>query len=199
MTISIENFTLYRQDKLIIEQLTHRFDSGKWHLTGPNGCGKSSLLMAITQQIRYQGRCQIHGIDDQQGDEYKRQYGFCADKLHYFPFATAQQYLQHHLDAFELAELPSDLLSLFEQFNLAAQLDKKISELSLGNCKKLSIICALLSPGNWLIMDEPFNGLDKASSGAFAQWLSASDKSMLITNHSDFDVAELRPVDLHSL
>lgn len=199
MTIQIKSLTLARQNNKLFNRLSLTIPSGKWHMIGRNGTGKSSLLLAITHQLEISGIVSISGVDYKEGNAYKLEYGYCADKLHYFPFATANQFLSVNLKAFGLKDIPNEVMSLFMEFDLASQLSARISDLSLGNQKKLSLICALVSSGSWLLLDEPYNGLDAQSVIALSKYLELTKKNILMTNHNNISAKGFRTFNLDIL
>jgi ABC-2 type transport system ATP-binding protein len=75
----------------------------------------------------------------------------------------------------------SDLAALFE-----LDLNRKISELSLGNRKKVSIVQSFLHSPRLLILDEPTTGLDPLMQSVFFELLRSENKrgmSVFFSSH----------------
>src|SRR5699024_11741165 len=57
-------------------------------------------------------------------------------------------------------EILSELTAWLQRFNVSEYMDKKVEELSKGNQQKIQFISAVLHQPDFLILDEPFSGLD---------------------------------------
>lgn len=126
---------------------------------GPNGAGKSTTIRTLLGLISpTSGTAEIFGRDIT-----KQKKEILCD-IGYMPSET---FFYHSLKVKELIKLSAD----FRQKDCAVQAnqlcerlsldtEKKISELSLGNRKKVSIVCALQHMPKLCILDEPTSGLD---------------------------------------
>ena len=140
-------------------------------ITGENGSGKSTLLRLLAQQekpdsgdIRYQGASVL-------GDRK-----FLRAKLGYVPQNTAlmeELTVAQQLKLWQSAcgldgPLPEEVLA---PMGIAPMLKKRISTLSGGMKRRVSIAMALLSGPEILIMDEATTGLDREYREALLLWL----------------------------
>ncbi len=126
---------------------------------GPNGAGKTTTIRTVMDEIRAtSGQASILGMDcHTQSVEIRRHIGYLPSDLSLYPNLTGKDTLTYYANlrggvdwgyVGELAE------------RLAAQLDKKVGDLSSGNRQKIGIIAAFMNRPQLLIMDEPSNGLD---------------------------------------
>jgi ATPase subunit of ABC transporter with duplicated ATPase domains len=137
-------------------------------LSGANGCGKSTVLAAITGTARIMGGA-IH-----------RQPGLK---------------LAHHRQRPERpAELPlrgAELLALMQADAsegpdwLKPQLQRPIDELSGGQFQFLQTWACLRSRADLVLLDEPTNNLDVRGIAQLSQWLreNADDRAVMLVSH----------------
>ncbi len=115
-------------------------------ILGPSGCGKTTLLNCLAGLTSYSG--EIVGGGDRVG------YVFQEDRL--IPFLTARQNL-----AFAGVE-KERVEELIKETELLDVADKKPSELSGGEKRRVALARAFGFGAPALLMDEPFTGLDTA-------------------------------------
>jgi heme exporter protein A len=138
----MENVALVRAGRLLFEGLSLKVEAGDAvHVTGPNGCGKSSLIRLVAGLLKpATGR--IERMDAALADE-----GLALDRE--LPLARALSFwvgprLQEAMTAFqldELAEVPVRLLST-------------------GQAKRARLARIVGSGAPLWLLDEPLNGLD---------------------------------------
>ncbi|MDO5291400.1 MAG: ABC transporter ATP-binding protein [bacterium] len=126
---------------------------------GPNGAGKSTTIRLLLGMIHpTSGSAEILGMD------CARQTTKIMKRVGYMP-SEAQFYGQLRVD--QVIKLAADLHSmdcsenakhLCERFQIDT--NKKIEDLSLGNRRKISMVCAMQHEPELLILDEPTSGLD---------------------------------------
>ena len=126
---------------------------------GPNGAGKSTLIRTLLGLLSLtSGRAEILGKD------------IVRDKIEilanvgYLPSETAFYHRMRVRDILALSAKLRGLDCTEEAKRLCEQLDldptRKINTLSLGNKKKVGIVCALQHKPDLYILDEPTGGLD---------------------------------------
>ena len=185
----------YRYSKKvhIFSDLNLCFEPGKIHgLLGKNGAGKSTLIKNITGMLfPTKGSCEVFGSFPK-----KRSVRFLKDL-----FFVPEEYYLPNLTIHELINIYKDFYPNFDvdQFNgytneFKIDQNKKTTELSLGQKKKILIGFALSANTKVLIMDEPTNGLDIPSKITFRNMIKDSfkeDRIVIITSHQVRDLDEL--------
>lgn len=148
-------------------------------LTGANGSGKTTflllaagLLAPTSGQVLFKQQPVLH-------HHTKQRIGISAAKILLPEFMSAQELLNFHCHMHG-CRLDGTLV---EQLALTAFLHTKIADLSLGNCKKLSLLTALLHQPQLLLLDEPFNGLDDASRRTVLQLLDEYPAQVMLASH----------------
>lgn len=133
---------------------------------GPNGAGKSTTIRSMLGLLHFQkGNIKLLQMDsEKQQKEILAKVGYMPSEAMFYPSMKAKEVIRFAADARktdcrEEAERICDLLEVNQE--------KKIEELSLGNRKKVSIVCAMQHKPELLILDEPTSGLDPLMQEAF--------------------------------
>ncbi len=154
----------------VIKNITISLAPGMiYGLIGPNGCGKSTLLRCLTGAFRTEkGQVKILDMDVFDNSDAKRKIAFVEDQpvFNYF-FDIKQQMKYYHCYYEDFSVEKFDLL--LDQFSL----NKKAmtNSLSLGQKKKLALALALSRKPEYLILDEPENGLDNEARIVLREYL----------------------------
>ena len=143
-----------------IEGVSFQVEKGEiFGFLGPNGAGKSTTIRAILGLIRCrEGKIRVCGYDAVKNrEEVLRRIGYMPSEAWFYPGMTIREILKmaagvRGVDCTQEAEKLCDRLQLDDR--------RKISELSLGNRKKVSIVCAMQHHPELFIFDEPTSGLD---------------------------------------
>ena len=132
---------------------------------GPNGAGKSTIIRAMLGLLKpTSGSVSVLGMNSRELTSILSRIGYLPSENTYYPGMRVRDVLKlsaalHKTDSVGEAERLCDILQL--------DTSKKASELSYGNRKKLSIVCALAHSPELLILDEPTGGLDPLMQNAF--------------------------------
>ena len=176
-----------------------KFDSNDYQrghiygLLGENGVGKTTLLKLICGLLRpKEGCCSVDGFTSQERlPEMLQHIVFLPDEVKIPDGSTPQQFVDELLPFYpEFAQ--GTFLHLMQE--LEVEPDRKFKEMSFGQQKK-SLIAASLSLGtDYVLFDEPTNGLDIPSKAQFRSILSkrADERStIIISTHQVKDVENL--------
>lgn len=150
-----------------IEGVSFQVEKGEiFGFLGPNGAGKSTTIRAILGLIRCrEGKIRVCGYDAVKNrEEVLRRIGYMPSEAWFYPGMTIREILKmaagvRGVDCIQEAEKLCDRLQLDDR--------RKISELSLGNRKKVSIVCAMQHRPELFIFDEPTSGLDPLMQNQF--------------------------------
>ena len=150
-----------------IEGVSFQVEKGEiFGFLGPNGAGKSTTIRAILGLIRCrEGKIRVCGYDAVKNrEEVLRRIGYMPSEAWFYPGMTIREILKiaagvRGVDCTQEAGKLCDRLQLDDR--------RKISELSLGNRKKVSIVCAMQHHPELFIFDEPTSGLDPLMQNQF--------------------------------
>ncbi|MFJ7940369.1 ABC transporter ATP-binding protein [Peribacillus sp. NPDC096622] len=158
-------------------------------LIGINGVGKTTTLKAIMGLTPYKGEILI---DDQKmtKDSYEK-ITFIPDAPTMLPQMTIKQAIVFMSD-FYTSWNPERANQLMGFFKLKEE--NRISELSKGNTAKLNLMLGLALDVDYVLMDEPFSGIDMFSREQIADVFAShliEDRGVIITTHEIGDIEHL--------
>lgn len=159
-------------------------------LIGVNGVGKTTVMNAIMNLTPIQSGEIL--IDGQKIN--KRSYErimFIPDAITMLPQMTIQQAMQFMDDFYESwnEKRAKELLDFFK-----LEEGNKISNLSKGNTAKINLLLGLALDVDYLLMDEPFSGIDIFSREQIADVFTShlvEDRGVIITTHEISDIEHL--------
>jgi ABC-2 type transport system ATP-binding protein len=126
---------------------------------GPNGAGKSTTIRLLLSLIHpTSGTARVFGKDVvTQGPEIRRDIGYLPSEVFYYEGMKVIDLLKYSASFF-----PQDCTQRMNQLSdtMELELNRRISDLSYGNKKKVGIVQGLLHSPKLLFLDEPTAGLD---------------------------------------
>lgn len=192
--IDIKNLSFGYKKTPVFEGISLQFEKGKiYGLLGENGVGKTTLLKLICGLQRpEQGSCLVDGlVSFDRKPEMLRNILFMPDEVMLPHDATPIKYVK------ELAPFyPRYDEGMFRNMmqELEVEPDRRFKEMSFGQQKK-SLIAASLSLGtDYVLLDEPTNGLDIPSKSDLRRILSkrtGEETAIIISTHQVKDVENL--------
>lgn len=165
--ISIQNMTKTYGKHRGVHRLSFQVEKGDiFGFLGQNGAGKSTTIRSLLGLITFQeGSAQIFGMDvKRQNREILRNVGYIPSEAMFYPSMKVKDIIHFAAKARNL-DCKKEASMLCER--LFIDPDKRISELSLGNRKKVSIVCAMQHKPKLFIFDEPTSGLDPLMQAEF--------------------------------
>ena len=161
-------------------------------LLGKNGVGKSTLLYLIAGLLQpSRGTVTVGGMESGKRKPEMLQEVFFVSEEFDLPSVRLSEYVK--MNAPFYPRFSQDILDqCLEDFGLDS--DLKLSELSMGQKKKVFMSFALATRTKVLLMDEPTNGLDIPSKAQFRKAVSRSmddDRIMVVSTHQVHDVEQL--------
>ena len=162
-------------------------------LLGPNGAGKTTTFYMITGMIRPNaGTIQLYGTDITKFPMYKRArhgIGYLAQEPSVFTKLSVEENLKLVLEMTSLSktEQLEKLEKLLEDFSISHIRKSKAYTLSGGERRRTEIARALVMEPNFILLDEPFSGIDPIAVEDIQQIvfdLKSRNIGVLITDHN---------------
>lgn len=145
-----------------LDDVSITLETGKiYGLIGQNGAGKSTLMRMIAGlSFPTEGTIELFGhTGEKELQKERRRMGTLIEQPTIIPNMTAKESLRHHriMKGIPDEEIEDELLEFVGLSNTGK---KKAKSFSLGMKQRLGIAMAMLSNPEFLILDEPINGLD---------------------------------------
>lgn len=159
---------------------------------GPNGSGKSTTIRLLLGMIKpTKGSCYIYGKDcTTKGKEILKEVGYMPSEAQFYGQLRVEQVIKLAADLHR-KDCTKTATRLCERFQIDTK--KKVEDLSLGNRRKVSIVCAMQHDPRLLILDEPTSGLDPLMQKEFFAELNernAKGATIFLSSHVLAEVQE---------
>ncbi|MNK18075.1 ABC transporter ATP-binding protein YtrB [compost metagenome] len=184
--IEVRNITKNFGKLKVLDNLNLQLNKGECiALIGPNGCGKTTLIKSILGMVLpSDGDIFFNGKSIKNDNGYRNHIGYMPQIGRYPENMSIGQVL----DMIKGIRSSNQTLDneLYEQFEIAKMLDKKMRTLSGGTTQKVSATLAFLFKPQVLILDEPTAGLDPIASEILKEKIiEAKNRGclILITSH----------------
>ena len=158
--IEIKNLTKYYGKHRGAEDVTFSVEEGDiFGFLGPNGAGKSTTIRSMLGLIQFEkGSVKILGKELKTAkEEILSQVGYMPSEAMFYPDMKVKDVIKMAADIRKI-DCRDEAAMLCDR--LKVDTEKKINELSLGNRKKVSIVCAMQHKPKLFVFDEPTSGLD---------------------------------------
>lgn len=166
MILSINNLSISYDNKLAIDDISFEVDGGTaLGILGSNGAGKSSTLKVLAGVLSpTKGSIMVNGYsmtDFHEANEAKMITGYCPDVGGLIPQATLREHIDLTLSLHNRLDMWPAAMNLVRQYDLENEMDVIVAGYSHGMSRRASVILATLSSSKLLILDEPFDGVDR--------------------------------------
>ncbi|UFZ02110.1 LPS export ABC transporter ATP-binding protein [Bradyrhizobium ontarionense] len=162
-------------------------------LLGPNGAGKTTVFYMITGLIKAdRGAIELDGHDVTRLPMYQRArlgIGYLPQEASIFRGLTVEQNIRAVLEVVEPSrkKRERELDALLEEFTITRLRKSPAIALSGGERRRVEIARALATRPNYMLLDEPFAGIDPIAVGDIQQLvrhLTNRGIGVLITDHN---------------
>ena len=193
--IIIENLRKSFGEEEILHGICREFETGKIHgIVGNNGSGKTVMMKCICGFLRPdEGHVFVNGLEVGKDIDFPEDMGIIIETPGFLPGVTGMKNLKLLASLRGIAD-DRRIRQTIERVGLDSELRKPVSKYSLGMRQRLGIAQAIMEDPSLLILDEPFNGLDKhgvAKIRSLIKELRAEGKTILLASHNQADIDEL--------
>lgn len=190
--IAVKNVSLTMNKQKILENVSLTVNEGEAvGLVGSNGSGKTVLMKCICGfNNSYLGEISILGKKIGKDTEFPPQTGFIIETPGFIPYISGYDNLKI-LANINKTIGKKEIYDYMELVGLDPENKKSVGKYSLGMRQRLGIAQALMENPTVLILDEPFNGLDKKMLTKMREILveeKRKGKTILLTSHNEKDI-----------
>jgi|SRR5437762_4469305 len=187
--LELRDVSKYYGDRAALEGVAFKVRPGESVLVfGPNGAGKTALLRTLASLIRPSARKVLFA-----GQEFhkvsaaaKAAIGFLSHATFLYPDLTARENLAFTGKLFGLQELNQKVDAALERFGVSDRASTLVRELSRGLQQRVALARVVLHDPRFLLLDEPFTGLDERTSRILEEFLAgvrAEGKALVFSTH----------------
>ncbi len=161
IVLKTKNLTKKYKDFTALDQVNITIQEGDiYGLIGRNGAGKTTLMKVITTLTnKTSGDFELFGSSDATLTKTKQRIGSLIENPAFFPNLSAYENLKYYALQLGIVNL-KQIDEALSMVGLTDMKDKKFKNFSLGMKQRLGIAFAILNHPDFIILDEPINGLD---------------------------------------
>ena len=188
--LELRNVSKYFGDLAALRDVSLRIESGESiFIYGPNGAGKTTLLRILCTLARpAEGRALFSGQDIHSNPAAARaRISFVSHATFLYGDLTTRENLNLAGTLFGLAGLKERIATVLELFSIENRADEPVRKLSRGLQQRATLARAFLHDPDFILLDEPFTGLDAASIENLEELLRrlpAQGKSVVFSTHN---------------
>jgi ABC-2 type transport system ATP-binding protein len=189
MMIELDHVTKLYGAVIGVNDISLSLAPGAYGLLGPNGSGKSTLLNLITGQLRPTlGRLRVLGGNPWNNAGLYRRIGFCPGFEGLYSNVSGFDWVRYlaELQGLSRHEAASRAEQVLELVGLEEAMHREMGGYSRGMRQRTKLAQALVHEPEFLILDEPFNGLDPIGRHEMTEilrdWIREG-RSLLLASH----------------
>ena len=195
MELSIDRLTKQYQNKIAVDRISLRLNTGIYGLLGANGAGKTTLMRMVCGILKpTSGTITFDGIDVSE-ERYRSMLGYLPQDFGYYPEFTWEDFLLYMaaLKGMRKPQARRKTVELLKLVSLHDVAKKKIKTYSGGMKQRLGIAQALLNQPKLLVLDEPTAGLDPKERVRFRDLIKAlgNDSIVLLSKNIVSDIEHI--------
>lgn len=190
--IEIEHVTKKFGEDTILSDIDVTMEKGKvYGICGNNGSGKTVLMKCICGFLPVtEGEIRVGGKRIGTEIDFPESIGVIIETPGFLGNLSGIRNLEI-LAGLRGQISKAEIRKAMEQAGLSPELKKSVSKYSLGMRQRLGIAQAIMEDPEFLILDEPFNGLDKhgvEDIRALLLNLKKQDKTVILASHNGEDI-----------
>lgn len=190
--VKIEHVTKRFGEDIVLQEVNLSLKTGNvYGIVGNNGSGKTVLMKCICGfLIPTTGLIQVFGSSIGQDVDFPESLGVIIETPGFLTNLTGRKNLEI-LAGMRRKIGPAEIQQVLEKVGLDPALKKPVANYSLGMRQRLGIAQAIMEDPKLLILDEPFNGLDKHGVGEIRKLLlelKEEGKTILLASHNEEDI-----------
>lgn len=192
--LSVHNLACRRGDRVLFEHLEFVLASGQLvHLTGRNGCGKTTLLRTLCGlTLPHEGSVHWRDTDIRElGDEYRAELAFVGHNNGIHGELTPEENL-HFTTGLSRRPEPARIVEALDRVGLSAQRFLASKLLSQGQRRRVALARLLILDQPLWILDEPFTALDRETADRMGTVVAdhiGGGGLVIVTSHTPLPVA----------
>lgn len=190
--IKVSSLTKYYGKHRGVEDLTLHVNKGEiYGFIGPNGAGKSTTIRAMVGLLKpTRGSVEIFGLSVKEHQtEILKRIGYMPSETTFYSGMKVSEVIRFSAELYG-KDCREEEGRLCERLKLDAR--KKVEELSLGNRKKVGIVCAFQHDADLYILDEPTSGLDPLMQKEFFELVQEKSRCGAAVFLSSHILSEIR-------
>ncbi len=193
--IVVENVSKSFGKEQVLDHISFTIPPGNiYGVVGNNGSGKTVLMKCICGFMKYDaGKIIVNGKQVGREVDFPDHLGVIIETPGFIPNLSGYKNLKI-LAALKGRIGKAEIRETLQRVGLQPDLKKPVAKYSLGMRQRLGIAQAIMEDPSVLVLDEPFNGLDKygvVEIRALLKELKADGKSILLASHNAQDIEEL--------
>ncbi len=183
--LEVQNLALSYGNQRILKGIDFAVTQGKiTALIGPNGAGKSSAFRVLAGLVKpNSGKVFLDEKELKSFDELRKHCGYLLETADFYSYLSGKKNLELFMG---LTNSKADARDLLEKVGLSQAAHKKVQHYSRGMKQRLGLAQVLIDNPSFLILDEPFNGLDPEVKEQILQLLvdlKMQGKGILVSTH----------------
>ena len=193
--IQVNDIVLRFKKDILLDHVSYQCEHGKIHgIVGRNGSGKTLLMKCICGFIRpNEGHIYVRDKEIGKDIDFTPETGIIIETPGVIPYYSGYRNLKV-LAAINNRISRKDIENAMYQVGLDPTMKKRVATYSLGMRQRLGIAQAIMEDPSLIILDEPFNGLDKHGVEEMREYflsLKKKGKTILLTSHNTEDIEYL--------
>lgn len=190
--IEVNNVSLILNKYTILDDVSVKAGKGEAvGLIGGNGSGKTMLMKCICGfNAMFTGEITVKGKRIGKDVEFAPDTGFIIETPGFIPYMTGYENLKV-LAGIKKIIGKKEIREYMKFVGLDPDNKKSVKKYSLGMRQRLGLAQALMENPDVLILDEPFNGLDKGMAERMRDVLvdeKRKGKTILLASHNEHDI-----------